>query len=193
MTDLEAEEETGGDVEAPAKRRGRGPVFLAWALAGVFFALAVAMTLVAVSIKGSSDDEAGDRREVESVSTRLGEALLSWDYESPGETRDRVLALGTGHFREQYDEAYPQLQTDLAAVKFRAVAEVQGVWVSEIDDGAASSIVTADRSVTTASGERPENDIYLRIDLVKTEGTWKIDNVSNLRFTLSGTGQTSTP
>lgn len=158
---------------------------LPWVLAGLFLLVAAVMAIVAANLNGELDEDGGDRTDIESVAGRFGEALLSYDHNDPEGTKARVLELAAGALENEFEEAFPGLQALFAEAQGVATATVTGVWVGEIDGNTASAIVAADRLITGTAGPRTETNSYMRLDLVKTDGEWKVVGVSNLNLALS--------
>ncbi len=188
--DVDADESLPADDQpsgAPPTAGSRTAVIVASALAAVFFILAAVMTVVAAQASGDRRDADDARDDVAEVSGRLAEALLSYDHENLEATQAAVLALATGGFSTQVREDFPLIEETITSLQAQAVASVRGVYVGDVGDETASSVVVVDQVVTTNSGgERPQPTIYLQLDLVRLPAGWRVDSVINLNLTVLG-------
>ena len=191
MTDIDAEptdeeDDQPAQVEAepvPAEEgRGRGPVRAVAALAVVFFLGAVGLAVLSARLSSQLQEERGDRREVERVSSRFGQSLLTFDYRNMTPTRDAVFSLSTGTFHKQYEQAFKSLTTLIQQGKTVSRGTVTDVFVGDIGDHNASVIVVVDTATTGTAGPRSAVDSYIQLDLVQTGGRWLVDGVTNLNF-----------
>jgi hypothetical protein len=181
MTDEVSEPDEDEQIErvedVASARPARGPGFvLAVTLAVLFGLLAVGMALVAAS---SRDNQASDRKDAFSLSGRFTETLFSYDYRNPKASRDRVLAMATGSFRDEYDQDFQQLfGPQIAESQLRLSSVVDDLYLSELDSGTASSLVVVDIK-SSSKGAAPQlfGNLYLRLTLLKVNGTWKVDAV----------------
>lgn len=166
--------------ERPVVRRPA--LVLAISLAVLLGLVAIALALVLAS------RPTGDER-VDSVRRAAGEfgaALVTYDFRDPGVHRDRVLALATGSFRSEYEEAFDRGLADIIT-EVEAVAEgfVDDVYVSDLDDERAQAIVVVDIEHEGVSGPRSLRDVYFLLALVEVNGVWKVDQVTDLNFATS--------
>ncbi len=171
--------------EAPPPATSRPPALvLAVSLAVLFGLAAAVLGVVAVRGDGGEDDRLADLRR---AAGQAGEALLTYDYEDPEAHRDAVLALATGSFRGEYQEAFDQgLGELIIEVQARSQGFVKDVYVSAIDEERAEAIVVADVTRNGAGGERTLFDIYILLTFVEVDGTWKVDQVTDLNFATEG-------
>lgn len=163
--------------------RGPGSV-LATSLA-VLFAIVAAVLAVLLAQKDSTD-ELDDLRE---AAGRFGEVLVTYDYHDPDAHKDAVLALASGSFRQDYEDAFDkglgQIITQVQAV---SKGTVNDVYVSSVDDDQAQAVVSLDIEVTGTSGPRTIDDQYVLLTLIHLEDGWKVDQVIDLSFPTTGTG-----
>ena len=179
--DPDAGDEAEPDPEPqPPRRNGTK---LAIALALLFAALSVFLAFVATSLRSELDEERDVRADVEEVAGRFSEALLTYSFSDLDATRDRVLALSTGTFATEYEEAFPGLAELIEQSESSAQATVKDVFVSSIDGDRATAITVVDAVGTGAGGPRTQPDSYVRLDLVRTASGWKVDGVTSLNFT----------
>jgi hypothetical protein len=145
-------------------------------------ALAVAVAVLAVLLAG--DDDGSDRiDEVRRAAGTFGEALVTYDYHEPDAHRDAVLALSTGSFREEYQDAFEQgLAEVITEVEAVSTGVAEDVYVSQLGEADAQAIVVLDVEVTGVSGPRRQEDLYIRLTFVEVKGEWKVDQVTDLNF-----------
>jgi hypothetical protein len=177
----------GDDTAAspPDAPTDRGPGFVVAVSLAVVFALAAAV--LAVLVVRQSDE--GGQSELRQAAGRFGEALVSYDYHDPTVHRDAVLALATGSFRQEYQDAFDQGLSDIIT-EVQAVSKgtVNEVYVSSVADGQARAVVSLDIEVSGTSGQRTLLDQYVLLTLIEIDGAWKVDQVTDLSFPTGGTG-----
>ncbi len=174
-------EPDAGPADRPAGGRS-GWTILTTALAVVFAAVAVLLAVVTVRLQSDLEEVRGDRAEVERVAGQFSEALLTYDHRDLDVARDRVLALSTGRFRREYEEAFEGLAALVEGFEASSTATVKAIFVGDISDGAAQAITVVDALVEGTAGPRPLLDSYIRLDLVKVDGAWRVDFVTSLTF-----------
>jgi hypothetical protein len=186
-TEGEATEPPTGVDEAEGTRRTPALV-LAVTLTVVFGVAAIALGLLLAG------DDDGDSRvgALRRAAGEVGQALLTYDFEDPEAHRDAVLALATGSFRSEYEEAFEQGLGDLIS-EVQATSEgfVKDVYVSEIDDERAEAIVVTDVTRDGPGGPRTLFDIYVLLTFVEVDGDWKVDQVTDLNFEAEGSPEGS--
>jgi hypothetical protein len=173
--------DTEGDVADPK----RSPALvLAISLAVIFGLAAAVLGLVAVR---EDNDEAGSVTSLRKAAGEVGVALLTYDFHDPDDHKQRVLALATGSFRGEYESAFDQGLGDLITkVQATSAGFVKDVYVSQIDQERGEAIVRADVTRDGAGGKRTLYDIYLLLTFVDVDGTWKVDQVTDLNFATEG-------
>lgn len=150
------------------------------------FAVATAVLAVLLLVRDGGEEDLSDLRQ---AAGRFGEALVTYDFHDPEAHRDGVLALATGSFRQDYEDAFDrglgQIITQVQAV---SRGSVNDVYLSSIDEDQAQAIVSLDIEVTGTSGERTLLDQYVLLTLVRVGGEWKVDQVTDLSFPASNSG-----
>lgn len=172
--------------EEPGRRSAA--LILAVTLAVVFGLAAAVLGVVAVA-----QDETDPRLEdVRRTAGRFGETLVTYDYRDPDAHRSAVLALSTGSFRDEYEDAFDGgLAEVITEAEATSTGFVKDIYVSELDEERAQAIVVVDIDHTGAGGPRTLHDVYFRLTFVEVDGTWKVDQVTDLNFD-AGTAPTST-
>ena len=121
------------------------------------------------------------------MAAQLTEALLGYDYRTMDESEAAILALATGGFRTQVREDFPGLKDQITELKAHADVTIKNVFTGEIDEDTASALVEVDQVVVTeANGAQVQPTIYLKMDLVKLNGSWKVDSVVNVNLAVLG-------
>jgi Mce-associated membrane protein len=150
--------------------------------------VALAASLVAASSRAELDRERRERKEIEQVAGGLATALLTFDHSDLDATKQRVLSFATGKFRREYEQAFDGgLRTLLTETKATSRGTVTSIYVGDVDDGTAGAIVVADAVADGTAGRRRTLASYIQLDLVKVDGRWRVDGVTDLNFG-SGTG-----
>lgn len=178
----EAETEPAGAEPTPEEpRQRRGLAVLCIVLAVAAFAFAV----IAAVATQRLDEGAGERDEIRSVSHQFGEALLTYDYENLDAAKRRVLSLSTGSFRDEYEKAFDGgLALLLRETKAKSVGETEEVFIGPIEEEGSSvtTIVVVNAVAAGTAGRRVLADSYIRLQLVKVGGRWRVDGVTNLNL-----------
>ena len=171
-------------AEPHDERSAGGPAFVIAVSLAVLFAVVAAVLAVLVASDAGTDD-LDDLRQ---AAGRFGEALVTYDFHDPEAHRDAVLALATGSFRQDYEDAFEQGLGDIITeVQAVSTASVNDVYVSSVDDGQAQAIVSLDIAVSGTSGERSILDQYVLLTLIELDEGWKVDGVTDLSFPTGGT------
>lgn len=185
-----ADDDRDGGAGAPAARRppGRGVAVLGWVLAGVFLVSTVLLAVVAVGLKADKDELVDGRAEVEEVAGRFVHALLAYDHRDMDGFREQVLALTAPPFSEQFETAVDGLEAGIVAGEQVSTPTVEDVFVTEVEDGAATAIVVYGRVVDGTAGQREESNLYVRLGLVSRGGAWRVNDVVNLNLAFAAAG-----
>jgi hypothetical protein len=193
-----------GEAPTPASARARS-TSARWPLVAVGLAVLfglVSAVMIPAYIRLRSDRDADstsgqDRTAVATVAAQLAEAMTAID--ATGENKDQadvVHRLGTGPLIEQYDATIPATRKLLVAVNVtseRGQITPGGVYVGDVDADQAQVIVVIDLVVVGQVTKVVPNQ-YLRMHLVKLNGEWKVDNVSDVNAGLAGSsGSDSAP
>lgn len=181
------EEAGGSDIE----RRARPALVLA-VTAAVLLGLAA---IVLAILLAQDDDRATD--DLRATAGRFGAALVTYDYHDPEAHRDAVLGYATGSFRQEYEDAFEQgLGQVITEVQAVSTGYVKDVYLSAIDEERAQAIVVVDIEHEGTSGANTLYDVYFRLTMVRVDGRWKVDQVTDLNFdaaTGPGAGEDPAP
>lgn len=159
------------------------PGWVRWAAAAMALVLIV-LAVVAVQQHGRADDakaERRDRKAAEIVAGDFAQTLFTFDGSDPTASLDKLKRLATAAYQPKVDDAR---QTALAGkgegdTTAAMTARVTDVYLTELDGDEAHAVTRADW-LLNASGQTLALDLYLRIDLKREGGAWKVDTVSAL-------------
>ena len=193
MTVEDAESADHDEADVALAARGSPGYVLAVVLCVVFGLAAIVLAVVAA---GAGDDgESGDRQAVRRVAGQFGEALLTYDHRDLAGHRERVLVTATTSFADEYEEAFSEsLSALIEETKASSTATVKDIFLSELDEGTAEAILVADLRLTGAGGPRTVSDVYFKLELVRIDGEWKVDDVVSPNFSnfdVTGDGSTT--
>lgn len=189
-TPVETEVTTGFGVAQPAGARRR------WAMPALIATLVVSLATAGVFAtlyltQDASVDEISERLsdEIPAIEDRAGTVanlLLNYDSTNLDEVASQMLAVATGNFREQYEEALSQ-GAGLGAALEEASASSRGTILDGPDvyfKSAAEAIALVRVEQTAQSSSNPGGstiDYVLKITLIDTsDGGWKADRVEVL-------------
>ena len=180
MTDDDAPADAP-DEPAPTAPRRDAVFVVAVSLAVVFGLAALVLSLLTVTDAfGDGDERLESARE---AAGRFGEALVTYDFRDPEAHREAVLALSTGSFRQEYEDAFDQgLAQIITEVEATSTGFVKDIYVSELGEDDAQAIVVVDIEHTGAGGPRTLFDVYFRLTFIEVDGEWKVDQVTDLNF-----------
>lgn len=160
----------------PKRRRG----VLSWILPGVLLAL-VAGLVVAIAVAVLDEDDGIDPAMVV-VARQQAINFFSLDYRRADEDVDRVLALATGSFKEEYAARRREIVAGVTEKKLVVTAAIpdDGAAVEFYDRDEARVLVSVD--VTTGSGaaEPTENRYRTRVLLERVGGQWLVSGLNQV-------------
>jgi hypothetical protein len=143
--------------------------------------------VMAARFNSQLHDERNERDDVQAVAARMATALLTYDYRDLDASKERVLADATGRFKKEYEQAFTtSLAVLIKETKAQSKATVTDLFVSDVAEGAAGALVVVSSERKGVGGSVPAATSYIQLDLVKVNGAWKVDNVTNLNFTAAG-------
>jgi hypothetical protein len=178
----------GVEPEAPRKRRGL------LVLCAVLFAGTLGFGALAAASTAKLNSERHDRAQVQDVSGRFAAALLTYDYNDLDGAKRRVLALSTGKFRKEYEQAFSGgLDVLFKETKATSAGTVTDVFVGLVENGTVTTIAVVDAVARGTAGNRRLVSSYIQLQLVKVGGQWQVDGVTNLNLAAAGDSTGTTP
>lgn len=174
------------DDPPPRGSTARGPGFVVAASLAALFAVVAAVLAVLVVQDDDGPDDLDDLRQ---AAGEFGEVLVTYDYHDPDAHKVAVLAMASGSFRQDYEDAFDQgLGQIITQVQAVSRGTVNDVFLTSVDGGQAQAVVSLDVEVSGTSGQRTLLDQYVLLTLIKLEGGWKVDQVTDLSFPTTGIG-----
>ena len=180
-------EAAASEPEAPQPEKRRRGVVVAIALLAV---IALAAVSVAVVYAGKYRHDRDQRHDVTATASAMVSALTTYDYTNLDSSRNKVLALATGRFKQEYDAGFQPLRQVLTQTQAKSTGTVRRVFLGDVSDGSAEAIVVADQVVSGLTGSRPLAGQQLTVTLVKVGGHWRVDGLS---VDATASGDTATP
>lgn len=148
----------------------------------IVLALVVAAVAVFAWQRGTSlADERDDRREAAQVASDFTTAIQGYDSRDLSATLDAATALATRDYGSQLSDAwFSDLQPIVEQLRARATVDVSEVLLGEISQDAVSAVVNFNADIRSTVGTRRLAGAYLRLDLLKVNGDWKVDDMTFL-------------
>lgn len=140
---------------------------------------AIAVALLQVGRVRDLEDELDARDGVSAAAATFGEVYLSYDFDDPDRSGERVLDLITPAFAEDFESTRaPAIEELFSNLGTATVAETQEVFVAAVRDEAARALVVVDVVATSAaSGTQQLSNLTFLLELVHVDGRWLIDDV----------------
>lgn len=182
-------DQDGGDNGGDDVRPAATPVDPWWSSLPTMLVLALAVLVGAgaVVLWQQNQDLTGardDRQAAASVAGEFATAVLSYDHRDLQGSVDDVVALSTPDWGREYENAWFQEQQPVVE-ELDAVArvDVRDVMLGEESEGVVSAIVVFNATIESQIGTRRLGGSYLRLDLVRHEGGWRVDDMAYLAST----------
>jgi hypothetical protein len=179
LLEAAAEAEPGSEEPGRAAKSRR---WVPWAVAAFLAVACLVSLLVAASAQSDARSERADREAAFEAASRLTTAMLTYDYRDFDATKERVFALSTGVFRQQFEEGAGSVAESARLAQGTSEGIVRDVFLSELDDGRARAVVHFDIRGTGIGGTRLQVGNFIDLSLVKVEGRWLVDGVQYLNF-----------
>jgi Mce-associated membrane protein len=190
MTPPEIEAGSPGPAAAPARRRRATLPVVLVAVTGTLAVLLLVATLVVLkwptALPGETDAEKATDRDlaVRVAATTVTKAFLDVDYRGMDARLDKVLALSTGTFKNQYETARASIKSETARAKTVATGAVRRVGIADIGENRAVVYVAADSTVTNVAVQKDkgadgtDSRVYrFQLDLKKVGDRWLLENL----------------
>jgi hypothetical protein len=163
-----------------------------WWQAGAGAGAAVVVVAVVFAVTqwrdaDSLNSSAQDRLAAQRTAGTFSEDLLTIDSSNPGPSLDRLKSLATSSYQPKIAAAQQAaVARSSSSVRTTTTASTRDVFLTEIVDDQASAVCD-ERWLVTSNG-RPSAplDFYVKIDLRKVSGAWKVNGVSGLTALPSG-------
>lgn len=156
-------------------------------------ALVLAVVLAVDEFGGPADDSSAtsfdpaDGTAASSVAERAVAAVLGYDYRRLEADRDRALTFLTPEYQKTYEKIFDGLingteQAPGGAIKTKAVvtSTVRSTAVVDADEDTVRVLVFVDQQPTTNGKQQPVLANRVVATMVRTDGTWLLDNLDPL-------------
>jgi Mce-associated membrane protein len=154
------------------------------ALFFVLFLLSGPLGLWPSSAQLGGASPAKARSEIETVAARFGRNLVNFSYKTLDTDLSRVRRDATGNFENEFRQAMGiNFASALRKAKATSRGTVKGTIVSTQRKDDAVVIVYLTQSVSNAKSPKPRAlPRFLQLTLVRSGGTWKVDDVKQLEI-----------
>jgi hypothetical protein len=180
MADLDPDDDAPTPVVAP-DRSGRSVSArsLVTGVGVVALGAAIAFAVVQLGRVRDLEEELDARAEVATAASTFGEVYLSYDFDDPESSGDRVLDLVSPEFAEDFESTRaPGIEELFANLGTTTDATTKEVFVGDITDASARALVVVDVVANSdASGTQELTDLTFVLELVLVDGQWLVDNV----------------
>jgi hypothetical protein len=189
LEDAEAPGDGGGPPAPPPEDPGDSPIGR-WASSlplMIVLVLAVLVATGAVVLWNQNQDlesDDDDRREAAEVASDFTTAVLSYDHRNLSGSVEAAVALSTPDWGREYENAWFAEQQPIVEAT-RAVAEVavDDVLLGDAINGVVPAVVTFNATINSEVGRRNLTGSYIRLDLMKVDGEWRVDDMLFLAST----------
>jgi hypothetical protein len=125
--------------------------------------------------------EARQRTAAERVAGEFAEVLFTFQSTKPTANLDRLQALATAAYKPRVDAARKVAVTDQipGEAALSSTTHITDVYLTEIDGDTAHAVTRGTWEVSSGA-ERAQLALYLRIDLRREHGTWKVDAANGI-------------
>ena len=180
----ETTEPEATEPEPPADTsRRRLPGWLPWVVAVVAIGIATFTTTQWLSLRGEQEEQT----QVEQVTSDFVQALTNWDASNGLDAaKKNIEAFGTGQFLDEANQIFGgDLGNQLQALKATSEGEIQDVFVQRLQGDQAITFAVVKQVIHTQLDQSGQTTYHsARVELTRTDGTWKVSNVELLSPTL---------
>jgi Mce-associated membrane protein len=132
----------------------------------------LAAVLLAMKLQDAPDEEAR-RQEILQAARQQGVNITTLDHRSVEQDLQRVLALSTGNFREEFVAGTKDLTDLVVENKAVSTGEVLEAGIVTADSDSARVLVVADSTVSNSTTEEQQVRHYrMQLDLVRRGDRW---------------------
>src|SRR5688572_6177224 len=152
---------------------------IAWVVAGLVLLAVAAVAVLQMGRARDLEDDLDARTEVATAASRFGEVYLSYDFDDPDRSGDRVLDLVSPAFAEDFESTRaPGIEELFSNLGTTTAATTKEVFVGDITDDTARALVVVDVVANSdASGTQELTDLTFVLELVRVDGRWLVDDV----------------
>lgn len=170
----------GGDAgEEPRTRRW--PIVV---LGVALLALAAGAVLWGVNQRSDADEARAQldrQRDAVLAATGFVEALMSYDHGDLDAQQAAVERFASDQFRADFTDAFTsEVRDQIVEERATSIVTVDHVWLTVDDGDEVNAIVRALSTVSSDGGATAELESYLRVQLVRLDGRWLVDDLTSL-------------
>lgn len=178
-TDAVIADEEGNAGEE--RRTRRWPIVV---VGVALLALAAGAVFWGVNQRSDADEiraQLDRQRDAVLAATGFVEALMSYDHEDLDTQQAAVERFASDKFRADFTDAFTsEVRDQIVEERATSTVTVDDVWLT-IDDGdEVNAIVRALSTVSSDGGATAELESYLRVQLVRLDGRWLVDDLTSL-------------
>lgn len=151
------------------------------AISLALFLVAVGLAALATSLGSALERERDTHEDLRVATARFVTALLTYDYKDLEASKAAVLAMTSPSLRAKYDQQFPLLADTVTKNQARAAARVTRIYIGPNDEDAATVIAVADAAAETKRGSTATVESFFQLQLVRIEGRWLVDEVTNVK------------
>lgn len=179
MTDLDPDDAPTPVVASDASGRSVSVRSLLVAVGVVLLIGAIAVAAVQMGRAHDLEDDLDTRTEVAMAASRFGEVYLSYDFDDPDRSGDRVLELVSPAFAKDFESTRaPGIEELFSNLGTTTAATTKEVFVGDITDDTARALVVVDVVANSdASGTQELTDLTFVLELIRDDGHWLVDDV----------------
>ncbi len=139
----------------------------------------IGVTMAQVGRAQDAEGELADRDDVAAAASVFGEVYLSYDFDDPDRSGDRVLELVSAAFAEDFESTRaPRIEELFSNLGTTTDATTTQVFVGDVGERTASALVVVDVVARSdASGTQELTDLTFVLELVRDGSRWLVDNV----------------
>ena len=178
-TDAVIAEEEGNAGEE--RRTRRWPTVV---VGVALLALAAGAVLWGVNQRSDADEiraQLDRQRSAVLAATGFVEALMSYDHEDLDAQQAAVEQFASDQFRADFTDAFTtEVRDQIVEERATSTVTVDDVWLTVDDGDDVNAIVRALSTVSSDGGAAAELESYLRVQLVRLDGRWLVDDLTSL-------------
>lgn len=178
-----APDQASAEPEVDATPERTGPSRVMVVVAAVLLVVATFLGVLAARFKAELDRERDDRETARALAGRFAANFVTYDYRNLDASLERIQRDAVPSFARDFESQFrAQVVPGITETQARSVGDVEDVYLSSVEDEATSAFVLVNVSRTGAGGTLPLAGSYFRLDLVKRNGDWKVENVLSINF-----------
>ncbi|MDQ1373365.1 MAG: Mce-associated rane protein [Actinomycetota bacterium] len=173
-----------GDDLALERARARRPFIV---LCAGLLVVATFLGVLASRYHAELSNDRGERQQVQDVGARFATSFVTYDYRNLDASLQRIKADATTKFANEYERLFQtSVKTLITETQAQSKGTVTDVFLGPVQGQSATVLTVVNVERQGKAGRVPVAGTYLELDLVKSSGRWRVDNVTAINFTQSG-------